>query len=129
MGCLWWVRPKPLGQACWTCLVVPVVFWLGVSPWRFLPWMGVSVSVVCALLVGGLCVACSRLAFVVGIWWGLVDAVSLSLSLSLSLSIEPLSCFPYLPFFAWLLFQGNFVYYVIYFSFILSFIFFLYFLF
>ena len=25
MGCLWWVSPKPLGQACWRCLVVPVI--------------------------------------------------------------------------------------------------------
>ena len=33
-----------------------------------------------------------------------------------TLSIEPLSCFPYLPFFVWLFFQGIFVYYVIYFS-------------
>ena len=30
MGCLWWVSPKPLGQACWRCLLVPVIFWLGV---------------------------------------------------------------------------------------------------
>ena len=27
----------------------------------------------CALLVGGLCVGCGRLAFVVGLWWGSVD--------------------------------------------------------
>ena len=31
-------------------------------------------SVICALLVGGLCVAYDRLALVVGLWWGLVDA-------------------------------------------------------
>ena len=30
MGCLWWVSPRPLGQACWRCLVVPVLLRLGV---------------------------------------------------------------------------------------------------
>ena len=30
MGCLWWVSTKPLGQACWRCLVVPVLFRLRV---------------------------------------------------------------------------------------------------
>ena len=30
ISCLWRVSPKPLGQACWRCLVVPVLFWLGV---------------------------------------------------------------------------------------------------
>ena len=29
MGCLWLVSPKPIGQACWRCLV-PVLFRLGV---------------------------------------------------------------------------------------------------
>ena len=29
------MSPKPLGQACWRCLVVPVVFRLGVSPGDF----------------------------------------------------------------------------------------------
>ena len=73
MGCLWWVSPKPLGQACWRCLVVPVIFWLGVSPGDFCLGVGCPVSVICAFLVGGLCVACGRLASVVGLWWGLVD--------------------------------------------------------
>ena len=35
MGCLWWVSPKPLGQACWRCLVAPALFLLGVSPGNF----------------------------------------------------------------------------------------------
>ena len=30
IGCLWPVSPTPLGQACWRCLVVPVLFRLGV---------------------------------------------------------------------------------------------------
>ena len=30
MGCLWWVSPRPLGQACWRYLVVPVLLRLGV---------------------------------------------------------------------------------------------------
>ena len=28
--CLWQVSPKPLGQECGRCLVVSVLFWLGV---------------------------------------------------------------------------------------------------
>ena len=30
IGCLWWVSPKPTVQACWRCLVVPVLLRLGV---------------------------------------------------------------------------------------------------
>ena len=30
IGCLWRVSPTPLGQACWRCLVAPVLFRLGV---------------------------------------------------------------------------------------------------
>ena len=30
MGGLWGVSPKPMGQAWWRCLVVPVLLWLGV---------------------------------------------------------------------------------------------------
>ena len=73
MGCLRWVSPRPLGQACWRCLVVPVLLRLGVP-------LGISAlggecpaSVVCALLVDGLCVGCGGLAFVVGLWWGSAD--------------------------------------------------------
>ena len=70
MGCLWWVSPKPLAQACWRCLVVPVIFRLGGSPEDFCLGVGCPVFVICALLVGGLCVACGHLASVVGLWWG-----------------------------------------------------------
>ena len=60
MGCLWWVSPKPLGQACWRCLVVPVTFWLGVSPGDFCLGVGCHVCsfggwVVCGLWSPGFC--------------------------------------------------------------------------
>ena len=68
MRCLWCVSPKPLGQACWRCLVSPILFRLGV--------LGISAlgrdvlhPSLCALSVGGLCVGCGRLPFVVGLWW------------------------------------------------------------
>ena len=35
MGCHWWVSPKPLGQVCWRCLAVPVLFRICVSPGNF----------------------------------------------------------------------------------------------
>ena len=41
IGCLLRVSPTPLGQACWRCLVVPVLFRLGV-PWQFLLSVGMS---------------------------------------------------------------------------------------
>ena len=57
-----------LEMSCCTC--PPTA---GCPPWEFMPWVGCPASVVRALLVGGLCVGCGGLAFVVGLWWGSVD--------------------------------------------------------
>ena len=64
MGCVWWVSPKPLGQACWRCLVVSLLFWLSVSPGDFCLGWGMSCvrhvcsfgrRVVCGLWSPGFC--------------------------------------------------------------------------
>ena len=58
-----------LEMSCCTCRLLA-----GCFPWRFLPWMKMSCDCHMCFLVGELCVACSCLAFVVGLRWGLVDA-------------------------------------------------------
>ena len=76
MGGLWGVSPKPMGQAWWRCLVVPVLLRLGV-PLGIHALGGMScVRRVCSFggrVVCELCVGCGGLAFVVGLWWGFVD--------------------------------------------------------
>ena len=57
-----------LEMFCCTC-----PFTAGSSPGNSCLGWGCPASVVCALLVGRLCVGCGGLAFVVGLWWGSTD--------------------------------------------------------
>ena len=57
-----------LEMSCCTCPLTA-----GCSPGNFCLGWGCPASVVCALLVGGLCVGYGGLAFVVGLWWGSAD--------------------------------------------------------
>ena len=57
-----------LEMSCCTCPLTA-----GCSPGNFCLGWGCPASVVCALLVGRLCVGCGGLAFVVGLWWGSAD--------------------------------------------------------
>ena len=91
IGCLWRVSPTPLGQACWRCLVVPILFRLGVPlaisalggdvlhPLLMLFWWAGCVWVVVDWLLwsvsGGVRWICGRM---VPVWCGLVFSLSLS---------------------------------------------------
>ena len=83
MGCLSWVSPRPLGRACWRCLVVPVLLQLGV-PLEISAWMGMSCvrrvssfggRIMCGLWWPGFCGQplvgfCGCVVSVVPIWCG-----------------------------------------------------------
>ena len=72
MGCLWWVSLKPLDKPAGDVLLY-LSSLAGCFPWRVLPWAGMSCIQHMCSLVGGLCVGCGSLAFMVSLWWGLVD--------------------------------------------------------